>query len=253
MNRRRPLITAAALLFLPCCSDEQSESARDAYLLEVFELECSQAEACDCRFGYSSVSECVETRMAFSRAWRPPGSENLHFDEECANEWLLVNERVGCSSAEPWLPGCYITYGDVGEGAYCNMRDECEKGLRCLEGTCRTWGALGDICRFNRDCDWNTYCGPGGICEQVPSAGESCVSECENGSFCYEGNCAAYDAPCGGCPRGEVCAEFECIVPLPNGAACSQSSQCQGKCDQYGNTCIDYDPFICSAILGSRD
>ena len=188
--------------------------------------------------------------MAFSRAWRYPNSKKLHFDDDCAAEWLEAQAGFDCSAVEPWTPGCYITYGDLAEGEHCDLRDECKKGLRCLDGLCRSWGLIGDYCRFDQDCeDSDAYCGSTGVCERVPVVGKSCVSQCEFGSFCYEGLCVPHDMPCGGCSRGEVCVDTLCIVPRQNGEPCSYSSECLGRCDEYGNTCIDYDPAICWSIL----
>jgi hypothetical protein len=250
MKTMRHLILAAMLPIACSSSSDDVNSAGDP-LRQLAELACEQAARCGCRFGFTSVSECVETRTSLGDARRYPGASVLHVDNVCAEKWLDALASHGCSAEEPTTPGCYLTYGDVGEGAACNVHDECALGLQCIWGLCQTWGEVDDRCDWDRDCEGaDLYCGADWTCRPVPNVGELCDGRCEAEAFCDDGVCTPTDALCGGCDRGEMCRQGSCVTPLELGEACDYYWQCRSEtCDEYGNVCVAPDAAICGRVL----
>ncbi len=241
----------AVILPLACSSPSADVSSAEGPLGQLAELVCDQAASCSCRFGFASVSECVETRMSMDRARQYPGASELHLDADCAAQWLEALAFQGCSTEAPTTPGCYVAHGDLGKGEGCNAHDECALGLQCIWGQCQTWGEVGDRCDWDRHCEGaDLYCGANWTCRRLPTAGEECDSSCALGTFCYEGICISVDAPCGGCGRDEVCRQGSCMTPIENGESCDYYWQCHSEaCDPYGNVCIDPDPAICDQVV----
>ena len=162
----------AATLPFACSSSSADVSSVEGPLRQLAELVCEQAAFCSCRFGFASVSECVEARMSMDEARQHPGASALHFDDDCAAQWRDALASQGCSTEEPAMPGCYVTYGEVRQGEGCNAHDECALGLQCIWALCLPWGEVGDRCDWDRDCaSANLYCAADWTCQRLPVAG----------------------------------------------------------------------------------
>ena len=98
------------------------------------------------------------------------------------------------------------------EGEACDAQRQCQRGLFCLSGTCGRGLALGTSC-INTvvPCEVDLRCGSNGTCQPAWREGDAC-----------QGLCGLSDLRCD---------EGVCRRPLPEGAACSRSSQCRGTCE----------------------
>jgi hypothetical protein len=108
----------------------------------------------------------------------------------------------------------------------CNLRSDCDTGLTCIgevgAATCDTLHGVGQACLFATDCQDGLLCG-GSSCVEPPPMGGSCTSA--NGFTC---------GPLLGCNSGTE----TCVNLGANGATCSTSGQCQGRCDATTMTCV---------------
>jgi hypothetical protein len=118
------------------------------------------------------------------------------------------------------------------QGEPCNLKSDCSDGLRCIGkiglASCDTLHGLGENCEFFDDCRDGLMCG-NNMCITPPQLGDSCAN---NGLTC---------APLDGC----LLSTETCVALGGDGASCTFSTQCTGRCDSTTMTCVS----ICGGTL----
>lgn len=148
----------------------------------------------DCAAPESGVARCVPTTSIFDQICVPvtrgeagdPCLATVAEANGTLTEWVGEATRAG--------------------GAFCHHADN----LHCdaQSGTCIGAKQLGDACTSALECSSDAYCAPGGVCAARLAEG----ARCDN----YFGECAG----AGDCDDTSL----TCTLPLPTGAACSDSS-----------------------------
>ncbi len=111
----------------------------------------------------------------------------------------------------------------VATGGACTSDDECASFSDiCSSATkkCAPMGLTGDACVDDGDCSPVYACGSGKTCELGPGLGDPCVSDCIDHSYCDP-------------------ATSTCMAPKPDGASCTDESECEGTCTVDG-LCATY-------------
>jgi hypothetical protein len=160
--------------------------------------------------------------------------------------------------ADIQIPACRQTFvGQLQSGADCNYGVECADGLRCQDvlGNFQCAPVVGSMGR----CDLITNCDDGlrcigqpdaEVCRTLLSQGASCFmsSDCQDGLMCYNdtcnlpiaqgGNCSGSMFGCEpltGCDTG---GSNLCVRLKNDGASCSFSYECLGRCDTSASQCV---------------
>jgi len=127
------------------------------------------------------------------------------------------------STADGWMTVCGTEgTGAVGEPCMTGMDAQCQQGLQCIGGSCKT------LCCTDADCATGSRCGLIGGTEGASGQG---AGFCESPDMCTL-------VPNAGCPMGEGCylADFtQCAGAgtLATGAACMYLNDCAP-----GNACV---------------
>lgn len=82
-----------------------------------------------------------------------------------------------------------------GPGSPCNLNEDCQDGLLCIEGFCQAPvepGGPGSPCNNNGDCQDGLLC-IGGVC-QAPGSDPCAEIQCPTPQVCYGGDCMAPEA-----------------------------------------------------------
>lgn len=158
-------------------------------------------------------------------------------DSFCDSTTLICTARKGigapCESENECAQGTCTGVCTTlpGPGEPCVQRDaltECNSiGLYCgVDNECVPYALDGETCGQTTICSPAYRC-VGSICELQPTLGDSCTSNCIDGSWCD--------------PSTQRCA-----APQPDGAQCESNNQCIGDCE-FGSgsagTCVT--PPIC--------
>lgn len=238
---------------------------------------CSQADQDDlgfampaCTFGPDDPADCVtfvndriaDGTMAFDGTWAdacvakqaanipaPPAS----CDGLPGKDMIL--DHHGTPSFHQ-IPECRkLWVGLVQQGGACDYEAQCAEGLACADdgtGTyvCQPVGTAGTACILDRRCDDGLICNAKlHQCGSLGGVGAACLysSECQNGLLCASSKCATpipLGGSCagvlGGCTPGTGCSfsTSTCVSLQPDGASCSFSGECLGRCDTTLGKCV---------------
>jgi hypothetical protein len=159
-----------------------------------------------------------------------------------------------CAGGRCFTPDCGGTCVALpGLGESCV--DACVPELRCLDGTCRPFGAEGEPCSYDGSgCASGLYCRAGSprVCARPLATGATCEPQAD---VCAEGYCpmfasspacaalAAEGEPCEGsltCQPGLYC-------PNATGATCRRQAAPGESCREPGD-CLA--PGVCNAATG---
>lgn len=164
--------------------------------------------------------------------------------EDCDDVYPPCAAGLACAGGSQ---GC-VPFAD--EGAPCGFVSgkACKIDLLCAASVCVRPGVSGQLCNFERACQWTSYCkrAPGmvdGTCEALPAENETCgrFGECAAGLFCdfSTDRCAPRRVVGQMCSTDNECQQFTHCAPSTKtcaalksaGAACTSGSECQsGTC-----------------------
>lgn len=233
-----------------------------------------------CRTGLSSASECVSSfqksldggNVVFDGTWadnciaavaknQPPSPTS------CSGLHAFDNEGKGHGwAARDQVPECRKLFaGKLAKGATCETTSECGAGLICSTGTssavgtytCLPAGTTGAHCFSRGDCAAGLAC-VGTVdyrhCGPLGTEGDKCIygDDCADGLVCnltcvkpkLLGQTCSFEDICAGLAGCDFTLN-ECVSVKPDGAACSSSGQCQGRCDSTTMKCTS----ICGGTL----
>jgi len=200
--------------------------------------DCTSSSECvegaGCLQGSGDTGKCVAEKIAKA-------------GEKCSGEG---GELVRCDAGL----SCSFTGGELtckapgAAGADCSSRLDCLNDLRCVKGKCADGLAEGGDCTFGSECAKGLDCSRDKKCARVVyvKAGE----ECDSTRRCERGSCRGMQVTLG--PNGTTEVKpGKCVDPLPDGAACSESSEDEDapSCDVFaeciGGKCTVVDPATC--------
>ena len=163
------------------------------------------------------------------------------------------------------IPACRSTFaGKLAVGAACEYTIECGSGLICGTGTgqaggkftCIAPGQTGTPCISRSDCALGLACvgATPRQCGKLGSVGDACIyaSDCADGLLCnltckqpkqLGEKCGVSDV-CGGV-AGCSFQSSSCVSLKADGAACTTSGECDGRCDAATKTCTS----ICGGTI----
>ena len=216
-------------------------------------LEALSAHVMECGPSDSSDAPLWEPCLAAIQGQLPPGGA-------CQNSWECAGDTL-CTSSQWTCPGvCVgIRSAAVGESCHGNKVAECldsscvdgkcearvqageacpwsgppcAAGLYCVQAstgpTCKAVGALGEACRWDRECEELLRC-LNEKCALAKEIGEGCVNpfDCRPGAYCSAGVCRLLPK------EGEDCSE----VGMCLNAYCKDSQRCVAG-QEVGAPCV---------------
>ena len=298
--RSLAFLTTGVLVLIaiaPACGASVSSSCAEYFdaLLSVQ----TQCGAPDVLFTESERSDYIAACEAAAAAL---GSSNAAGQlDQCANDTkargciAIVYSPPSCFVRGGLSDGSPCGTNQQCAGGVCAPSQTTDPSSEVACGVCASFLAVGTACSFGvfppcdpatGDCDGNTcvafiphgapcpqsntYCAPGdectdhGICDTVPTLGQSCNLDCNGPYDCTNGTCVArpsqqpppvgVGATCGyqssgaPCDAGLVCSLHmqTCIVPVPLGAACTVGAfQCSPFAACINGACAVPDYTAC--------
>ena len=228
---------------LPCDQTQMAVRVEPSACQHVVVGTVATGGACEqnaeCASSACSISSCGSACCAGTceAAQAPAGS-----GEPCVTRPCDVG--LACSQTS----GTCVALG--GSGAGCTLDTDCDYGLGCPAGLCAPLPAVGDPCpagecadigatcnaammcvmvglpgapcQIDQDCSPYATCDVAmGKCAVLPTLGETCQTQCSDGSYC--------NIPDGGSGVGT------CTAPGSDGAACTRDNQCASEnCSDIG-------------------
>ncbi len=233
-----------------------STEARDRLGALLVAQICARRDECQCGTYPSPYAEGHETATTceadvlrdFLRWWGDHDGAHILADEaELARQ---VSASVGCSGTRAHL-ALFLERGEprgARGGEACDDETSCRSELYCSHGRCTPLPSEGARCDGEIGCAWGLECVER-HCARHRRFGESCgaprEAECDVAFVCVEGRC---DFEALQCKRGTMGRRLESgpyavAVPsecIPNGTACSSSSDCGwGDCEGEGGWICD--------------
>jgi hypothetical protein len=161
---------------------------------------------------FVQIASCRQTQVG-----QLAGAAACQYDYQCT-DGLRCRSYAGSSTDFRCQPSSTA-------GQPCSLQSDCSDGLQCIGkiglATCDSLHGVGGSCLFTSDCQDGLICG-NSVCITPPAIGASCDSS--NGYTC---------APLEGCDFSST----RCVSLKPDGAPCTVSGECTGRCDSTTKTC----------------
>jgi hypothetical protein len=160
------------------------------------------------------------------------------YDEECATNGGCVGANFSDGTCNAG-----VCEASVSVGTECDLsaKANCNAGLHCVNGFCRT-GEVGAPCTYSGNCDAGNWCSQTNQCEAQVSVGDDCVNDdqCPGASTCVGeseggGKCQTVDTV------GDAC-DTDCVgllycegySPGVSTGTCQEKPGLGGNCTTTG-------------------